>query len=76
MSLVDNKKFIQRFVDETINNKNLDAIDELLAEGFVGHVPFPGEGLRREGLKCAPATLVSAFPEFDCQQSGSANAIN
>ena len=42
MSLVDNRKFIQRFVDETIDDKNLDAIDELVAEDFVEHVPFPG----------------------------------
>ena len=42
MSLVENKKFIQSFVDETINNKNVDAIDKLVAEDFVEHVPFPG----------------------------------
>ena len=64
MSLVDNKKFIQRFVDETINNKNVDAIDNLVAEDFVKHVPFPGEGLGREGLKCVISTLVSAFPDI------------
>ena len=76
MSLVDNKKFIQSFVDETINNKNVDAIDELVTEDFVEHVPFPDEGLGREGLKCATATFVSAFPEFEWQQSGSTNAMN
>ena len=42
MSLVDNKKSIRRFVDETINNKNLDAIDELVAEDFVERVPSLG----------------------------------
>ena len=64
MILVDNKKFIQRFVDETINSKNPDAIDELVAEDFVEHVPLPGEDLGREGLKCAISTLVSAFPDI------------
>ena len=72
----NSKKFIQSFVDETINNKNLDAIDEHVAEDFVEHGPIFGQGAGREELKCAPATFVSAFPEFECQQSGSANAIN
>ena len=76
MILVDNKKFIQRFVDETINNKNLDAIDKLVVEDFVDYGPFFGQGAGHEGLKCATVTFVSAFPEFECQQSGSRNAIN
>ena len=54
MITVDSKKFIQRFVDETINNKNLDAIDELVAEDFVEHVPFPGEGFGRRDLRVGP----------------------
>ena len=40
MTLEENELFLKRFVDETINGKNLDAIDELVAEDFVEHVPF------------------------------------
>ena len=61
MIVVDNKKFIQRFVDETIINKNVDAIDGIVAEHFVEHVPFPGCLIGREGLKYAlpPLYLLS-----------------
>ena len=42
MTIEENKLFMMRFIEETINNQNLDAIDELVAEDFVEHVPFPG----------------------------------
>jgi hypothetical protein len=38
--------FIRRFADEDINKKNIDAIDTLVANDFVEHVPFPGQGPR------------------------------
>ena len=60
----DNKRFMQRFVEEIINKKNLDAINELVVEDFVEHVPFPGQGPGRNGLKDAIATFLSAFPDI------------
>ena len=45
----DNKQFMRRFVVEIINKKNLAAIDGLVSEDFVEHVPFPGQGPGREG---------------------------
>lgn len=60
----DNKQFMQQFVEEAINKKNLDAIDELVAEDFVEHVPFPGQGPGREGLRQVLATFLSAFPDI------------
>jgi steroid delta-isomerase-like uncharacterized protein len=60
----DNKRFIQRFVEEVINKKNLDAIDELVAKNFVEHVPFPGQGPGPEGLKYVIAAFLSAFPDI------------
>jgi len=65
MTPEENKRFMQRFVQETINQKNLDALDELVAEDFVEHVPFPGQGPGREGLRYAIATLLSAFPDME-----------
>nr|MBA4183742.1 hypothetical protein [Acidobacteriota bacterium] len=44
----DNKQFMRRFVEEAINQKNLDALNELVAEDFVEHIPFPGQGPGRE----------------------------
>jgi len=60
----DNKQFMRQFVEEVINKKNLDAIDELVAEDFVEHIPFPGQGPGREGLRQVLATFLSAFPDI------------
>ncbi len=60
----DNKQFMQRFVEEVINKKNLDAVNELVAEDFVEHIPFPGQGPGREGLKHALSIFLSAFPDL------------
>ena len=60
----DNKQFMRRFVEEVINRKNLDAIDEFAAEDFVEYVPFPGQGPGREGLKYAISIFLSAFPDI------------
>jgi hypothetical protein len=54
MTPEDNKLLVQRFVDEAINRKNLDAIDNLVAENFVEHVPFPDQGPWRDGLVKRP----------------------
>ncbi len=64
MTPEENKLFIQRFVEQTINRRNLDAIDELVAENFVEHVPFPGQGPVREGLRYAIGLFLSAFPDI------------
>jgi len=64
MTSDENKQIIQRFVEETINRKNLDAIDELVAENFIEHVPFPGQGPGRDGLRHAIGTLLHAFPDM------------
>jgi hypothetical protein len=58
----NNKQFMQRFVERAINQKDIDAMDELVAEDFVEHVLFPGQGPGREGLKDVISSLVSAFP--------------
>jgi predicted ester cyclase len=34
-------------------------------EDFVEHVPFPGQGPGREGLRYAAATYLSAFPDME-----------
>ena len=64
MSTEENKQFMQNFVEETINKKNLDALDVLVAKDFLEHVPFPGQGPGREGLRDTMAALLSAFPDM------------
>lgn len=60
----ENKKFIQHFVDETINRKNLDALNELVAMDFIEHVPFPGQGPGRAGLRDTLGAFLTAFPDI------------
>lgn len=60
----ENKVFMQRFVHEVINEKNLDALDTLVADDFVEHVPFPGQGPGREGLRHVIGQFLTAFPDL------------
>jgi steroid delta-isomerase-like uncharacterized protein len=64
MTSEETKRFMQHFIEETINKKNLDALDSLVAEDFVEHIPFPGQGPGREGLRYAIATFLSGFPDM------------
>lgn len=64
MSLEENKQFISRFVEKAINQKDLDAVDELVAVNFIEHAPFPGQGRGQEGLKAALHTLHTGFPDI------------
>lgn len=50
MSTKENKKAMNYFYEEVVNNKNLAAIGDLVSEDFLEHVPFPGQGPGREGL--------------------------
>ena len=64
MNLQQNKLFIGRFVEEVINNKNLNSINVLVADDFIERVPFPGQGPGREGLKYAIGLFLTAFPDI------------
>ena len=59
----DNKAIINRFGEEVLNNKDLDAADEIVAEDFVELDPFPGQEQGREGLKQVLGMLFVAFPD-------------
>ena len=63
MPAEDNKALIRRFYTE-IDQGNLDAIDELVAENYVNHSPppFPGLASGREGLKQAFRIFQDATP--------------
>src|ERR1700722_18980981 len=63
MSSDDNKALVRRFYSE-IDQGNLDAIDELVAENYLDHSPppFPGIGPGREGLKQSFRMFLDATP--------------
>ena len=51
MSTQDNIQVIERYSQEVMNEGNLDAVDELLAEDYVHRTPPPGMEPTREGFK-------------------------
>ena len=63
MSAEDNKRLVCRFY-EAIDNGNIEAMDELVAEDYLDHnpPPFPGLGKGREGLKQAFKIFREATP--------------
>jgi steroid delta-isomerase-like uncharacterized protein len=64
MTIQSNKQFIRRFMDEVINAHDLAAIDRFAAPDFLEHVPFPGQGPGREGLRDAVGMFLAAFPDL------------
>ena len=56
-----NRAVVLRYFDEVINGRNLDLLDEILAEDWIAH--NPGEPNGREGLKQYFAGMFEAFPE-------------
>jgi steroid delta-isomerase-like uncharacterized protein len=60
----NNKALDRRFVDEVLNQHDLDALTELVAEDFVEQNPPPGQGPGREGLRQFLAQMFEAFPDL------------
>lgn len=64
MNTEENKKIMNYFIEEVINNKNLNAVDTFVSETFVEDVPFPGQEPGREGLKFALKSMFTGFPDM------------
>ncbi|HEX3355527.1 MAG TPA: ester cyclase [Tepidisphaeraceae bacterium] len=58
------KQVIQRFVEEALNQHNLNVLDEIVTENFIEHFPFPGQGPGREGLRDVLRAFLAAFPDM------------
>lgn len=60
------EKSMQRFYDEVASQGKFDAINELVAEGFVTHMPLQGYDQNREGLREFFMAMREAFPDLKC----------
>ena len=60
----DNIAAARRILEEAFNQGNLDAIDEVCAEGFVDHDPVMGDQ-DREASKQTIASYREAFPDIE-----------
>ena len=63
MSAEENKAIARRAY-EAINQKNLDALDEVVASDMTDHDAGPGQAPGLEGVKQLFSSLHSAFPDF------------
>ncbi len=66
MSTETNKDTFRRLVDELINSKNYDVIDELVAPDYAEHeeIPIPGIDSGRDALRLGFQMLHTAFPDL------------
>jgi steroid delta-isomerase-like uncharacterized protein len=60
----DNIATSRRVLDEVFGEGNVDLIDELCTEDFVGHDPLAGDS-DREGVKQTVAGYRGAFPDLE-----------
>ena len=60
MSVEENKELVRRFYREVINERKVDAIDDLLTEDFVHN----SEGRGREGQKPAVQMFLAGFSDL------------
>lgn len=61
---MDARTIAQRFFDEVVNGRNLDAVDELIAPDFVEHEELPDLAPGREGVKQFFAMTKEGLPDF------------
>jgi predicted ester cyclase len=60
VSVEENKELVRRFYREVINERNVDAIDDLLTEDFV----HKGDGRGREGQKPSVKMFLAGFSDL------------
>ncbi|RLM53921.1 ester cyclase [Halobellus sp. Atlit-31R] len=62
----ENKAIVRRIVDEAWNEQDLDVIDELYSDGYVGHWYLPGgEDSDREDLKGFMQEVFDGFANYE-----------
>ena len=64
MTTAENKKVLEAFVEDVINQGRLDRADDLVALDFVELDPLPGQQQGREGLKDVIGGMRAAFPDL------------
>src|SRR3974377_800887 len=64
MGAAENKAGLASFVEEVINEGQLERADDLVAVDFVELDPLPGQQQGREGLKQGISAFLTAFPHI------------
>jgi steroid delta-isomerase-like uncharacterized protein len=50
--------------EEALNNRRLEELDLVIADGYIEHAHFPGQPAGREGIKFRTGALLRAFPDI------------
>ncbi len=59
------KDLVRRIYEEALNKRDLEVLDELVAENYIENDPLPGQGTGRDGMKDRYRMLVQALdPQF------------
>jgi steroid delta-isomerase-like uncharacterized protein len=61
MSVQENKELFRRYHDEVVEQRNLDALDDIVAKDFVDHSLPPGSEPGPESTKAMLGQLFDAF---------------
>jgi steroid delta-isomerase-like uncharacterized protein len=64
MSTFENKRVIQEFLEDVINQGRMERADDLVKSDFVELDPLPGQQQGREGLKEILGRIRAAFPDI------------
>lgn len=67
MSVEEIKKASAHFYDEVFRRRNVDALDDLLADDFVEHIPGPAQTPDKEGAKQLVSQVLAAFPDLEIE---------
>jgi len=62
--LPENSAIVRQFLEETINQGQIDTAAQYFWEDMTEQVPFPGQGPGVEGLKDVLRGLRAAFPDM------------
>ena len=60
----DNRSIVRSFIEESINQGQIESAAKFVWEDVVEQVPFPGQGPGLEGLQNVLRGLRSAFPDL------------
>lgn len=63
MTTEANKAIVRRFYEEVFNQRNVDAIAELMGDEFINNDPTPVAARDRESMKQFIKTITTAFPD-------------
>jgi predicted ester cyclase len=60
----ENKAVALRYLEEAINQRNLDMLDDIFSPKTVDHTAVPGQAPGIEGLRQFFAMMRAGFPDF------------